>query len=77
MHRRCFCGIIKCRNKYTLSVFRFRGNERVLKYAFLVASVMFAVFHLAILNYVGFANNLFVAITTAITLIRGRKNKES
>ena len=62
--------------EYTLAVFRFRDNERALKYAFLIASVMFSAFNLAILSYVGFATNLFVAITTVVALIKGRKNKQ-
>lgn len=60
--------------EYTLAVFRFHNNERALKYAFMLSSVMFAIFNLAILNYVGFATNLFVAITTAIALIKGHKS---
>lgn len=62
--------------EYTLVVFRFPDNEKVLKIAFFISSVMFAVFNLAILNYVGFATNLFVAVTTVLALIKPRKARQ-
>ena len=56
--------------QYTISVFRFKDNERALKISFVIAVLMFAVFNLAILNVVGLFSNLFVAITTTIFLLK-------
>lgn len=65
--------------EYTLAVFRFKDNEKALKCAFIVNSLMFIVFNFVISNYVGTVTNTVVAITTAVSLIRGHRNnsKES
>ena len=55
---------------YSIGVFRFRDNERALKYVFLVAVAMFAVFNAAILNFVGVASNVVVVVVTIISLCR-------
>ena len=57
--------------EYSIAMFRFRDNERGLKTAFLVNMVMYSVFSLIIQNYVGAAANVFVAVTTTVSLIRG------
>lgn len=57
--------------EYSIAMFRFRDNERGLKTAFLVNMVMYSAFSLIIRNYVGAAANLFVAVTTAVALLRG------
>ena len=54
----------------SVAVFRFKDNERGLKLAFLVNMLMYSVFSFAILNYVGAAGNIVVAVTTAISLLR-------
>ena len=59
--------------QYTLSVFRFKDNERALKIAFLISVVMFSIFNLALLNFVGFCTNLAVAVATAINLLKRTK----
>lgn len=56
--------------QYTLVVFRFRGNEKILKISFLASALMFAVFSGAILNVVGIFTNLVVAVTTFIFLVK-------
>lgn len=62
--------------QYTLSVFRFKDNERALKISFMISIATFAVFNIFILNFVGFCTNMFVAVTTLIFLIRSKKAKE-
>ena len=57
--------------EYSIAMFRFRDNKRGLKTAFLVNMVMYSVFSLIIQNYVGAAANVFVAVTTTVSLIRG------
>ena len=61
--------------EYSIAVFRFREKERSLKLAFVVNMLMYSVFSLVILNYVGAAANIFVAVTTAISLIKTRGRK--
>ena len=61
--------------QYTLAVFRFKDRERALKTAFLISVGLFAIFNLAIYNIVGMLSNGAVCITTAIALIKTRKQK--
>ena len=56
--------------QYTLAIFRFGNNERALKTAFAVCVGLFALFNLAIFNFVGFVTNLVVMITTLIMLFK-------
>lgn len=63
--------------EYTLAIFRFKNNERALKIAFLISTVAYVIFNIAIRNYVGAACDLTVAVTTAVVLIRGKKNKQA
>lgn len=58
--------------QYTLAVFRFQTNEKALKISFLISVLLFGIFNLAIMNYVGLCTNLFVAFTTAIFLLRSK-----
>ena len=61
--------------EYSIAVFRFRDRERSLKLAFLVNMLMYSVFSFAIMNYVGCAANIVVAVTTAVSLIREASGK--
>ena len=61
--------------QYTLAIFRFSDNQRVLKISFLLSVVSFAIFNAVICNFVGVAADSFVVVTTAAVLIRERKNK--
>ena len=56
--------------EYSVSVFRFRDNEKGLKITFIINMLMYSVFSFIILNYVGAAANIFVAVTTAVSLFR-------
>ena len=56
--------------EYSVSIFRFRDNEKGLKIAFIINMLMYSVFSFIILNYVGAAANIFVAVTTAVSLFR-------
>ncbi len=58
-------------------MFRLRENEQGLKFCFLINMLMYSVFSFAIMNYVGAAANLFAAVTTAVSLIRGIKQNKA
>ena len=58
--------------QYTLVIFRFREQERILKISFSVFVVLLAVFNLAIYNVVGAVMNVVVLITTVVVLVRNR-----
>ena len=62
--------------EYTLAVFRFKDNERMLKLAFLVNAVLFGIFNGVILNFVGVIANLVVVVTTAAFLLGGKKKEK-
>ena len=61
--------------EYSLAVFRFKDNDRALKFCFLIMVGMFIVFNFAIQNYVGSLANAVVFVTTAAFLIKSRKAK--
>lgn len=61
--------------EYTLAVFRFRDNERSLKIAFLICVLLYTVFNVIILNIVGAASNVVVAVMTISALIKMAKSK--
>ena len=61
--------------EYSVAVFRLKDNERALKLAFIVNMVMYAVFSMVILNYVGAVSCTVIAVTTAVSLLR-KKAKE-
>ena len=62
--------------EYSVAVFRFRDNERVLKLAFIVNNILFAVFAAVILNYVGVLSCTVITVTTAVALIREARAKK-
>ena len=55
---------------YSIAVFRFKDNERWLKISFMINMLMYSAFSAVIQNYVGVAANTFVAVTTAVSLIK-------
>ena len=63
--------------EYSISVFRFKDNERSLKLAFIINMAMYAVFNLGILNVVGMAACLFIAVTTALSLLREARTRKA
>ena len=62
--------------EYTLAVFKFREDEKKLKFAFLICILMFAVFNFIILNFVGVISNIVVAVMTVMFLIKSKDKKE-
>ena len=62
--------------EYSIATFRFRDSEKGLKAAFLVNALMYSVFNVVIINYVGVVANAVVAVTTAIALLRKPKKEE-
>ncbi len=62
--------------QYSVSIFRFKDNERALKISFFITSVMFSIFSVVISNYVGIVSNAVVAVTTLLSLIREGKKEE-
>ena len=59
--------------EYSVAVFRLRDNEKLLKLAFIVNMIMYAVFSAVIMNYVGVLSCTVIAVTTAVSLIRAAK----
>ena len=62
--------------EYSLAVFRFHDNERMLKAALVVSLLIFVVFNLIIGNYVGAVADTVVAVTTVANLWRTREKKD-
>lgn len=58
--------------QYSIVIFLCKDNGVALKLSYLVSLLMYAVFCYVILNYVGVAANLIVAVTTTVSLIRGK-----
>ena len=56
--------------QYTLSIFKFKDNERALKISFAISVGLFGIFNFAILNFIGAFSNLFVMATTLIILFK-------
>ena len=63
--------------EYSISVFRLKNNEKALKLAFIVNMVMYAVFSVVIMNYVGAVSCTVIAVTTALSLLRMNKGADS
>ena len=61
--------------EYSLAVFRFRDNERMLKAALIVSLLIFVVFNLIIGNIVGAVADTVVSLTTLADLWRTREKK--
>lgn len=62
--------------QYTLAIFKFKDDERKIKFFFLLSVVAFVIFNFAIRNYVGVVSDLIVIVTTSIMLLR-KENKEA
>ena len=63
--------------EYSISVFRLKDNERALKLAFIINMIMYAVFSVVIMNYVGAVSCTVIAVTTALSLLRMNKGADS
>ena len=62
--------------EYSVSIFRFKDNDRALKISFAINMVMYSVFSFIILNYVSGIANLIVAATTVVALVKNDHNKQ-
>ena len=60
-------------SEYSVAIFRFKDNERALKISFLICIVLFSIFNLYIMNYVGVATNCVVFASTAAFLVKKDK----
>ena len=56
--------------EYSVSVFKLKDNEKVLKLAFIINMIMYAVFSAVIKNYVGVLSSTVIAVATAVSLIK-------
>ena len=56
--------------QYTIVIFQFQSNDRILKISFLISALMFTGFSLVIYNFVGVFTNFIVAVTTFLSLIK-------
>ena len=56
--------------QYTLAIFKFKDNERAIKISFAICIGLFALFNVAILNFVGACSNFVVMVATVIMLIK-------
>ncbi len=61
--------------EYSLAVLWFKDNERALKIAFLINTLLFVGFNARIKNIVAVIANIVIIITTVIFLIKDRKEK--
>ena len=61
-------------SEYSIAIFRFKDNERALKISFLICIVLFSIFNVYIMNYVGVATNAVVFASTAAFLLKKEKN---
>ena len=61
--------------EYSLAVFRYRDNQRMLKAALVVSLLFFIVFNVIISNYVGVVADSVVVVTTVVDLWRTREKK--
>lgn len=61
--------------EYSICMFRFKENVKGLKLSLIVNVIMYAVFNLLIMNYIGALACMIVCVTTVISLIRSRAVK--
>ena len=62
--------------EYSIAVFKLKENEGALKLAFILNMVLYAVFSLVILNDVGAVSCTVIAVTTAVSLLRTKKEND-
>lgn len=56
--------------EYSVAIFRFRDSVSRLKYSLILNVVMYGVFNVLIMNYIGAAANAVVIVTTSASLIK-------
>lgn len=62
--------------EYSVSVFKFKDNEKALKLAFIINMLMYAVFNAVIMNYVGVLSCLVISVTTVLSLLKMKNEKD-
>ena len=62
--------------EYTIAMFKFEDKLIPVKIAFLINTVLFAIFNIAIYNFIGFICNVAVAVSLVLYLVRNRKSSE-
>ena len=62
--------------EYSLAVFRYRDNQRMLKVALIVSLMIFIAFNVVIGNFVGVVADTVVIVTTLIDLWKTREKKD-
>ena len=63
--------------EYSVAVFRFKDNTRLLKIAFIINMLMYLTFSIMIKNYVAAVANVVVAVITAVALIKESRKKDA
>lgn len=61
--------------EYSIAVFKLKDNEKTLKIAFIINMIMYIVFNIVIMNYVGALSCAIIALTTLISLYKTSKEK--
>ena len=59
--------------EYTVAVFKYKDDERALKIAFMICTILFMIFNAVVMNFVGMISNLIVIVSTIIFLIKEKK----
>ena len=62
--------------EYSISVFKLKENEKALKLAFIINMVLYAIFGLVVMNYVGVLSCTVISITTAVSLFKAEKGTD-
>ncbi len=62
--------------EYSISVFKLKENEKALKLAFIINRVLYAIFGLVVMNYVGVLSCTVISITTAVSLFKAEKGTD-
>lgn len=63
--------------EYSVAVFKFKDNERALKIAFCINIILFTIFNAGLFNIVGVCCSTVVLVTTIMSLVKGKKEKNS
>ena len=59
--------------EYTIAVFKYKDDEKALKIAFMICTILFMIFNAVILNFVGLIANVIVIVSTVIFLLKDKK----
>ena len=62
--------------EYACMVFKFKGNVKMIKLAYLINTVIYLFFNFAVKNYFMVISNIILIFSIAIFLIRDKKNVE-